>query len=99
MSLPQPPAPQITTCYRHPNREAGRRCTRCGKPACAECLVQASVGSHCVDCARTARPDVKTRARYWNARQATLVTYALILTNLLAFIYVLVDTPDSIMGD
>jgi len=86
-------------CYRHPNREAGRRCTRCGKPACAECLVQASVGSHCLDCARLARPDTKTRARYWNARQTTLVTYALILTNVLVFVYVLLETPRSVMGD
>ena len=108
MNLPPPPPPRAPvgfrpagtlTCYRHPNREAGRRCTRCGKPACAECLVQASVGSHCLDCARIARPDTKTRARYWNARQTTLVTYALILTNVLVFIYVLIDTPDSVMGD
>ena len=61
--------------------------------------MQASVGSHCLDCARMARPDTKTRARYWNARQTTLVTYALILTNVLVFIYVLIDTPDSVMGD
>ena len=45
MSLPPPPPPKAPTgasrgtltCYRHPNRDAGRRCTRCGKPACAEC--------------------------------------------------------------
>ena len=52
MALPQPPMPQTATCYRHPGREAGRRCTRCGRPACTECLVQASVGSHCVECAK-----------------------------------------------
>jgi membrane associated rhomboid family serine protease len=61
--------------------------------------VQASVGSHCIDCARLARPDPKTRARYWNARQATLVTYALILTNLLVFVYLVFETPKSVMGD
>jgi membrane associated rhomboid family serine protease len=60
--------------------------------------VQAPVGSHCVDCARIARPDTKTRAKYWNARQATLVTYALILANVLIFIYVLIETK-SVMGD
>jgi len=60
--------------------------------------VQASVGSHCLDCARLSRPDVKTRARYWNARQATLVTYALILTNVLVFVYILIETPKSLMG-
>ena len=82
MALPQPPIPQTATCYRHPDREAGRRCTRCGRPACAECLVQANVGSHCLECAKAAKPDVKTRARYWSARQPTLVTYTLIAVNI-----------------
>ena len=52
--LPQPPAAERTFCYRHPNREAGRRCTRCGRPACTECLVRADIGSQCVECARRA---------------------------------------------
>ena len=72
-----PPPPTIERCYRHPDRETGRRCTRCGKPACGDCLVQVSVGSQCVDCIKQSRPDVKTRARFWNARQPTLVTYVL----------------------
>ena len=87
MALPQPPVPQTATCFRHPNREAGRRCTRCGRAACSECLVQASVGSHCVECAKAARPDVATRARYWSARQPTLVTYALIAINVGVFLW------------
>ena len=45
-----------------------------------------------------ARPDTKTRAKYWNARQTTLVTYALILANIAVFIYVLLETK-SVMGD
>ena len=61
--------------------------------------MQASVGSHCLECARLSRPDVKTRARYWNARQPTLVTYALILTNVLVFVYILFETPKSLLGD
>jgi membrane associated rhomboid family serine protease len=61
--------------------------------------VQASVGSHCVDCARAAKPDAKTRARYWSARQPTLVTYTLIAINVLVFVYVIVKTPDALMGD
>jgi len=87
MSLPQPPAPQITTCYRHPNREAGRRCTRCGRPACNECLVRADIGSQCVECAKAGRPNVRTRARYWNARQPTLVTYAIMAVNAAVFVW------------
>jgi membrane associated rhomboid family serine protease len=100
MSLPQPPTstPTIPRCYRHPDREAGRSCTRCGKSACSECLVQAAVGSHCLDCAKASRPDVKTKVRFWNARQPTLVTYALMAINVAVFIYVSVKEPDSLTG-
>jgi membrane associated rhomboid family serine protease len=98
MTLPQPPAPQLTTCYRHPTREAGRRCTRCGRPACNECLVRADIGSQCVECAKAGRPDVRTRARYWNARQPVLVTYTLMAINLGVFIWVAVDDSSSMSG-
>ena len=103
MSLPPPPPPSPSsddggrlTCYRHPNREVGRRCTRCGKPACPDCLVQATVGSHCLDCAKAARPDVRTRARFWNARQPAMVTMAIIVLNVLVFLYVTVRDPQSL---
>ena len=85
-------------CYRHPDREAGRRCTRCGKPACGDCLVQATVGSHCLDCAKAARPDLATRARFWNARQPAMVTMVLITINLLVFVYVTIRDPQSLAG-
>lgn len=102
MSLPPPPPPVsddgALACYRHPTREAGRRCTRCGKPACADCLVQASVGSHCLDCAKASRPDARTRARFWNARQPALVTTALIAVNVLVFIYAALRDRTSIGG-
>ena len=104
MSLPPPPPPSpsssdtVLTCYRHPDREAGRRCTRCGKPACGDCLVQAAVGSHCVDCARAARPDARSRARMWSARQPTIVTTSLIVANLLVFAYVAARAPVSLAG-
>lgn len=83
MSLPPPTLPR---CYRHPDREAGRSCTRCGKPACSECLVQATVGSHCLDCARAARPDVNTRVKLASSRVLTPVTYALIAANVGLFL-------------
>jgi membrane associated rhomboid family serine protease len=98
MALPQPPMPQTATCYRHPGREAGRRCTRCGRPACTECLVQASVGSHCVECAKLDRPDVQTRARYWSARQPTLVTYTIIALNIAVFIWLVIQDTSAFMS-
>jgi membrane associated rhomboid family serine protease len=60
--------------------------------------VQAQVGSHCVECARQSRPDVRTRARYWNARQPTLVTYTLMGINLLVFAWLAFQDPDSLTG-
>src|ERR687897_578038 len=98
MALPRPPTPTTSPCFRHPGREAFRRCTRCGRPACGECLVQAQVGSHCVECAKQARPDVRTRARYWSARQPTLVTYALMAVNLGIFAWLGFLDPDSLTG-
>jgi membrane associated rhomboid family serine protease len=103
MSLPPPPSPIATdggaaVCYRHPRRETGRRCTRCGRPACSECLVQAAVGSHCLDCAKAARPDVATRARFWNARQPAMMTMAIIAINVAVFAYAAVRDSASIAG-
>jgi membrane associated rhomboid family serine protease len=37
-------------CVRHPGRTTAVRCTRCDRPACSDCLREASVGYHCVDC-------------------------------------------------
>ncbi|MFP5487844.1 MAG: rhomboid family intramembrane serine protease [Acidimicrobiia bacterium] len=104
MSLPPPPPPASSSadtgvaCYRHPDREAGRRCTRCGKPACGECLVQAAVGSHCLECAKAARPDVRTRARLWNARQPAIVTTTIMALNVLVFVYVTLRAPVALAG-
>ncbi len=99
MSLPQPPtAPALPRCYRHPDRETGRSCTRCGKPACSECLVQAAVGSHCLDCSRAARPDVRTRANFWKARQHALLTNVLIGLNVAVFLYTTLQDTSSLGG-
>ncbi|MAT05234.1 MAG: rhomboid family intramembrane serine protease [Acidimicrobiaceae bacterium] len=99
MSLPPPPPPAAAeACYRHPDREAGRRCTRCGRPACSDCLVQASVGSHCVECAKAAQPDVRTRAQFWNARQPALVTSILIGINLAVFAMMVIQDPQALTG-
>jgi len=97
VSLPQPPT--VPRCYRHPDREAGRSCTRCGKPACADCLVQASVGSHCLDCAKAARPDVKTRAKLASSRVLTPVTYTIIGLNALVFVWMAAANTKTLGGN
>ncbi len=42
---------QAVRCYRHPDREAGVRCARCERAICPECMVNASVGFQCPECA------------------------------------------------
>ncbi len=37
-------------CLRHPERETGLRCGRCGDPICPSCMVQAVVGIRCPAC-------------------------------------------------
>lgn len=60
--------------------------------------MQAAVGSHCLDCAKAARPDVKTRARFWSARQPAMITTALIAVNVVVFVYLIVRDPQSLTG-
>jgi membrane associated rhomboid family serine protease len=40
------------TCYRHPDRLTGTHCTRCGRPVCSECMIEAPVGHHCPTCVK-----------------------------------------------
>lgn len=61
-------AMETRTCYRHEGRETGRSCTRCGRPACPDCLTQAPVGHHCPECIGEARPQIRhVRRVRWRA--------------------------------
>lgn len=44
--------PGFAPCYRHPDRATGISCQRCQRPTCGECMVEASVGFQCPECAR-----------------------------------------------
>lgn len=101
----------METCYRHEGRETGRHCTRCGKPACHECLKAASVGSHCPDCVRASAPPVAERVRIRIATGPPIVTYALMIANVMAFLllpgtadarivdYTLIAAPIDVAGE
>jgi membrane associated rhomboid family serine protease len=41
-----------TVCYRHPDREARLRCSRCERPICTDDMIDAPVGYQCPECAQ-----------------------------------------------
>ena len=65
-------------CYRHPDRPTRISCSECGRPVCVECMLDASVGHKCPECAAhvgrarvvTAR-EVKTSSTSWRTFPVT----------------------------
>ena len=57
--------------------------------------MQAAVGSHCLDCAKAARPDIKSRAHMWNARQVTPVTMAFMAINIGVFVWMMIADSNT----
>lgn len=76
----------MATCFHHTDRETGRSCTRCGRPACPDCLRQASVGSHCFECIRGAQPPRRERLRRRVRSAELLGAKTLIALNVAAFL-------------
>lgn len=72
------------TCYRHPDHPTHVRCTRCDRYICPDCMRDAAVGQHCVECAHAGAKTVR-RARV-PVVGLPLVTYVLIGLNVAAFV-------------
>lgn len=72
------------TCYRHPNRETGVSCSKCGRPICPDCMTPTPVGMRCPECARD-RTKV-TRGAVGPGRYDTPATYVLIALNVAAYL-------------
>jgi len=83
--VPETPYP---TCYRHPDRETGRRCTRCGRSACPDCLQEASVGAQCVECVKAAAPSTRQRVTLLARSEPLLATKIIIGINVIAFVVI-----------
>jgi len=75
-----------TTCYRHPNRVTGASCTRCGRPICPDCMVEAPVGHHCPECVRNERKAIQRPVWQRMSRTGGLVTRTLIGINVVVFL-------------
>ncbi|HEY7598989.1 MAG TPA: rhomboid family intramembrane serine protease [Candidatus Limnocylindrales bacterium] len=72
----------METCYRHPNRETGVRCSNCGRPICPDCMTSTPVGMRCPECARQ-----RTRARgIGQTSNDPVVTYVLMGICIAAFV-------------
>jgi hypothetical protein len=78
-----------TYCYRHPNREALVRCTRCDRPICPDCMRPASVGFHCPDDVTAGRRTVRAPRTSVGAKliqSPPYVTGTLVVLNAVAYI-------------
>lgn len=80
----------LPACVRHPDKPTGLRCVRCDRPACPDCLREASVGYQCVDCVaegnKTVRPArTVSGARATRRANPMVVVPVLIALNVLVF--------------
>ncbi|MDX8049435.1 rhomboid family intramembrane serine protease [Lentzea sp. BCCO 10_0798] len=87
--------PDIPVCARHSDRPTRLRCSRCDRPACPDCLRDASVGMQCVDCvnegARTVR-QARTSAGAVVSNGRPIITQVMIALNVLAYVVTVVQS-------
>jgi membrane associated rhomboid family serine protease len=99
---PNPAAEQaaLPGCWWHPNRPTGLSCSRCGRPACPDCLREAPVGFQCTDCVHSGSQEQRRQHRgyqeagfgqrtVFGARlsQSVLVTQVILAVNVLVFLF------------
>jgi membrane associated rhomboid family serine protease len=89
---PGPPARPVA-CVRHPDRPTRLTCTRCGQPACPDCLRPASVGAQCVDCVRQGNRGVRRWRTVAGAKPGgrPFVVPLLIALNVAVFVWTVVQ--------
>ncbi len=88
MSQPAQYPAGVAACVRHPDRTTRLSCARCGRPACPDCLREASVGYQCVDCVAASAPR-KAPRRAPGTR--SVVVPVLVALNLAVFAWTVVQ--------
>src|SRR5690348_11275182 len=78
----------VPTCFRHAGRETYLSCTRCGRPACPECLRSAPVGQQCVECVREGGRTVRQPSGVFSGRAVSgeVVTWTLVALNVALYL-------------
>ncbi|SOD63729.1 Membrane associated serine protease, rhomboid family [Streptomyces zhaozhouensis] len=98
----QHPQPGLARCYQHQDQETGVRCTRCDRPICPSCMVEAAVGYQCPRCVRgaagatrAARPRTLAGGRVTG--DAGIVTKILLAMNAVVFLAVLARGDEMVI--
>jgi membrane associated rhomboid family serine protease len=96
-------APSTTpVCYRHPKRETQLSCTRCDRPICIDCKVDASVGFQCKECVKKGNKGVRpARTAFGGSRVGQLgyACQAIIAVNVLFLIAsTILGGPQALAG-
>jgi membrane associated rhomboid family serine protease len=98
-SLPAPPG--VEYCYRHPTQQTGVHCTRCGKPICPACMIEAPVGYQCPDCVAEARREFRAgpgrRIAIANAKSVSATNALLAVIGAVFVVEVIIGGPGSLI--
>jgi membrane associated rhomboid family serine protease len=79
----------VSTCYRHPDREAYIRCQRCDRFICPDCMRPAAVGFQCPECIKQGAKETRSgRTAYGGLRptDASVTSGVLIALNVAVWI-------------
>ena len=82
----------MSTCYRHPDREAYIRCQRCDRFICPDCMRPAAVGFQCPECVNEGAKETRSgRTAYGGLRptDASITSGVLIALNVAVWIAIL----------
>ena len=88
----------LETCYRHPEVRTGVHCTRCGRPICTDCMVEAPIGYQCPNCAGQARGSGRRTAIVVRRGGQVTAARALLIANIAMFVVEIAVGANAFQG-